>query len=104
MNFENTKAHYEAIREITGGKKYLALVDASNSFEIEPEALAYASLPEIVSNRIATAHYNSSISNTLTTNTFKTHYQPPIPIQIFTTKKEAVVWLKSIYKSLVQGE
>ena len=67
MNFENTKAHYETIKELTGNKKYLALVDVSNSFKIEPEALAYSALPEVLSNRIAAAHYNSSASNTLTT-------------------------------------
>jgi hypothetical protein len=102
MNLENTKNHYEAIKNLTGNKKYLALVDASNYFTIEPAALEYASMPQVVENRIATAHFNSSFANSLTTNFFKAHYNPPIHITIFETKREALEWLKSIHATIFQ--
>jgi hypothetical protein len=105
MTFENTRAHYHIINKLTNNKRYLALVDAANFFTITPEALRHASLQEVVSNRIATAHYNSSTMNKLTTNFFATYYRPPIPIRIFDTKKEAVVWLRSMHRaSLANGD
>jgi hypothetical protein len=101
MTLENTRMHYHTINKLTENKKYLALVDAANFFTVTPEALKHSSLPEVLSNRIATAHYNSSTMNKLTTNFFATYYRPPIPIRIFNTKKEAVAWLKSIHRANV---
>lgn len=97
MNLANTKRHYQLINELTRNKKHLALVDAINFFTITPEGLHYSSRPETVANRIATAHYNCSAVNKLTTNFFVNYYRPPIPIKIFDTKEEAIAWLKLVY-------
>jgi hypothetical protein len=99
MTLENTRKHYQIISKLTDNKKYLALVDASNFFTVTPEALRHSSLPEVVSNRLASAHFNSSTMNKLTTNFFATYYRPPIPIRIFDTENEALAWLLSMYKA-----
>lgn len=96
MNLKNAELHYKQINDLVGDKKYLALVDASDYFTMEKEAWQYASSKEVVSNRLAVAHYNSSFANKLATKFFKTSYQTSMPLEIFTTKEEAIKWLKSI--------
>lgn len=95
MNLENAKIHYNEIKKLLGNKRYLALVDTTNYYTIKKEAWEYASSKEIVSNRIAVAHYNSCFANRLTTNFFKTAFHAAMPFEIFGTKEEAVQWLKS---------
>jgi hypothetical protein len=99
MSLENSRRHYQIINQLTDNKRYLALVDATNFFTITPEALRHCSLPEVVNNRIATAHYNSSTMNKLTTNFFANYYRPPIPIRIFDSEQEALEWLRSMLRA-----
>jgi hypothetical protein len=61
---------------------------------VEKEAWKYASQKEIVSNRLAVAHYNSCDANRIETNFFKTTYNTLMPMEIFTTKEEALNWLR----------
>jgi hypothetical protein len=102
MNLENTKRHFKIINELTENKKYMAAVDATNFFTVTPEGLHYSSQRAAISNRVASAHYNSSSVNKLTTNFFATYYRPPIPLKIFDTRKEAIAWLKMIYENNTQ--
>jgi hypothetical protein len=95
MNVENTREHYEKINALVGDKMYLALVDATNYYRVEKESWEYASSTEVISNRIAIAHYNSSAANTITTSFFKKMYNVSMPLQIFDTKEEALEWLRS---------
>ncbi|HTL81026.1 MAG TPA: hypothetical protein VL651_04950 [Bacteroidia bacterium] len=95
LNLENTIAHYNAIREITGGKKYFALIDAKEYFTMSAEALRYTSSKEVTENRIAAAHYNSAAANKLTADFFRKYYKPPIPIRVIDSKEEAIAWLLS---------
>jgi len=94
MNIENTIEHYRTIERITGGKKYLALVDASEYFTIDSETLKYTSLPQTIEKRIATAHYQSALGNKLTMDFFRKFHKPPLPVNLFETKEEAIEWLK----------
>lgn len=94
MNLQNTIAHYQAIEKITGGKKYLALVDASEYYSILPEALTFAALPQTIEKRIATAHYQTSLSNKLTLDFYRKFHKPSLAINTFQTKEEATAWLK----------
>jgi len=93
MSLESSQAHYEAILELTGGKDYLALVDASEYFTISPEALRYTSLPGTIGRRIATAYYQASIGNKLTLDFFRKYHKPHIPLGVFNTREEATEWL-----------
>ena len=95
MNIENTIEHYQAIEKITGGKKYLALVDASEYFTIDSDTLKFTALSTTIEKRIATAHYNAAFGNKLTMDFFRKVHKPRLPVDSFDTKEEAIVWLKS---------
>ena len=99
MNLENTKEHYEVIKNLTENKRYAALIDTEFYFTADTEALEYASMPEIVSKRIASAYYNSSLANMLTTNFFKVNYKPQLHIEQFKIKEEALEWLRAKVKA-----
>jgi hypothetical protein len=99
MNLKNTIAHYKLIGEITEGKNYLALVDATEYFSINSETLKYTSLPETIEKRIATAHYNPSFGNKLTMDFFRKKHKPDLPVNSFDTKEEAIEWLKVQWKN-----
>ncbi|MCW3075960.1 MAG: hypothetical protein JWO32_569 [Bacteroidetes bacterium] len=95
MNLENAKAHYSTINELVKNKKYLALVESSEYFTMEKEAWQFASGKNIISNRVAVAHYNSSLANRLNVSYYKSKLSTAMPLQIFKTKQEALHWLKS---------
>ncbi|MBI2721254.1 MAG: hypothetical protein HYX39_03655 [Bacteroidetes bacterium] len=96
MNLETTKEHYAAINLITDNKKHYALINSQNYFTIDSESFKYASLSSTVNNRLACAHYNCSFANSLTVNFYKNNHRPGIPMNIFNTKEEALVWIKSL--------
>ncbi|MBI3510119.1 MAG: hypothetical protein HY064_05610 [Bacteroidetes bacterium] len=98
MSMENTKKHYDVIHKLTGGKKYLALVDSHEYFTMDSDALQFTSQRETIANRIATAHYNSSFGNKLTIDFFRNVLKPHIPVQVFRSKQEAEEWLLSQLK------
>lgn len=95
MNLINTREHYRMIEEITEGKNYMALIDSTHYFSIDSDSFLFASSPEAIRNRIASAHYASAFANRLNTNFFKNRYKPSIPIQLFDSRDEAVSWLRS---------
>ncbi|MGZ4043816.1 MAG: DUF7793 family protein [Bacteroidia bacterium] len=98
MTLDNTKEHYHLINQLTGGKEYIALVDASNYFIIDPEALKFAAEENTLVNRVAAAHYNSSVANLLTVSFFKNNLKPGIPVGIFKTKDDALEWIAKLNK------
>lgn len=95
MSLENTKEHYQAIYNLIGNKKYFALVDASEPFSVSPDAWKYASLKEVILNRVAIAHYNSCLSNKLTMDLFSSVHSVSVPYKYFRTEREAREWLGS---------
>jgi hypothetical protein len=96
MDMEATVAHYEKIIEVTGGKKYLALIDSGNYFHIDSDALELTSRKGTIGGRVAAAHYNVSVANKLTTHFFRSYYKLPIPFAVFESKEEALKWLLSL--------
>jgi hypothetical protein len=96
INLEQVKAHYKLIKKITKGKPYVALIDASNYYRMEPEALKYSAEQNTLGNRVAAAHYNCTVANTLTVSFFKKQLKPSIPIGIFKSKEEALTWIEQL--------
>lgn len=96
MNLENTKDHYELIKEITYNTRHRVLVDSSLFFTVDSSAFKYSTKEEFTSKRIAVAHYNPCLANRLLLHYFKGTYSPPMPFKIFKNKEEALKWLKSI--------
>ncbi len=93
MNLENTKKHYETIHQLTGGKKYRVLIDSSKFFTVDAGSFRFSSQPDITSRRIAVAHYDSCLANKMMLTFYKITYKPPVPLQLFKTRQEAVKWL-----------
>jgi len=100
MTLDNTKRHYEEIRKLVGDTKYYALIDSSNYYRTDPSALQFAASMDAIGNRLASAHYNSSIANSLTVNYFKNIYSPHIPVRLFKTYEEALEWIISLKENL----
>lgn len=96
LDLENTIEHYKVIEEITSGQKYFALIDSLEYFVMTTEALHYASMPEVVHQRMAAAHYRPSTGNRLTANFFSKTFKPELPVRVFETKEEATAWLASL--------
>jgi hypothetical protein len=95
MTLTNAQVHYEKINSLLGNKKHVVLVDAKHYYRIDKEAWIYASKKEIISNRIAVAHYNSCHANKLETSFYKAQLNTAMPVEVFNTKEEAVKWLRS---------
>ncbi len=102
MTLENTRQHYHVIKNMTHNEPYAALIDASNNYTIGPETLHYTSLAETIGGRVATAHYNVSHSNAFTLNAFRYNYRPPVHIELFDNKEEALEWLKQKVKAKIK--
>jgi hypothetical protein len=96
MTLEATKKHYHEIEKLTEGCEYYALIDTSNYFKIEPDALEFSSKSEAIAKRLAAAHYRPHVANRLTANVFAALYKPHIPVKIFNKKLDAVNWLRSL--------
>jgi hypothetical protein len=100
MTLANARIHYEKINSLLGNKKHLVLVDAQHYYRIDKEAWVYASGKEVVSNRVAVAHYNSCNANKLETSFYKSLLNTAMPVEVFNTKEEAICWLKSYRSNL----
>lgn len=94
MNLHNAKIHFEKINNLVGLHEYVALVDASNFYTIESDAWKYASSKIVVSNRKAVAQYNCSLANRLTTVSYSQTLKTSMPVRIFGSKEDAIIWLK----------
>lgn len=94
MTSEGIIKHYEIIKELTQNRPYAALIDAEYYFTIDNDTLKLSASPEVFGNRIATAHYSYNLANRLTTHFFKNNIKPPIPIEYFKTKRDALSWIK----------
>lgn len=96
MDLQNLREHYQKIKQITKGKKHLALVDVTNPYVIFTEGLEYAASNEALENRVATAYCNPPLQNRLNIVNLSRRLESKIPVNIFPTKEEALHWLKDL--------
>lgn len=96
INVEKAKSLSDAIHKITKGQKHFSLVDATNYFFIEDDALKYMAMPEECISKKGAAYYSLNLANRLTMHFFKVFHKPSYPIQWFRRKEEAMGWLKLI--------
>lgn len=92
MHMDTAKAarHFRAVKELTKGEPYYALVDGTCYFTADEEALNYAALPKIAGERMGCAFYSLNLANRLTVHFFKILHKPDYPITIFRTKDDAL--------------
>jgi hypothetical protein len=93
INLKNCSEHFKLIRKITKNKKYVSLIDATDFFTIEKEALRLCAGKTKV-NVIAASYYTANLANKLTANFFIAFYKPAIPVSLFKSKSEALAWLQ----------
>ena len=98
LNLANTKQHARQMEELTLGKPYLALIDATNFFTMDEESLKFSSAPIKPPNRIAGACFNPTLANRFTVEIFRKFGNPKYPMEVFNTKAEAIQWLKKQVK------
>ncbi len=82
------------IQEIGLGKKMLIYVDTYNFMAITPEARLFASSPEASEFSLANAVLIDSLAKKILFNFFINISKPIVPTKGFSTKSEAINWLK----------
>lgn len=95
MDIEKTMNHCRIVQRITKGEKYMALVDATNYFTTDEDALKYLALPETTVGRVAMAFHSLNLANRLTIHFFRLLYKPNFTIHLFRMHDDAMEWLKS---------
>lgn len=93
MGTEDVKDHFRAISKLTNDENHFVLIDASNYFNIDDEALKCAALAEFTKGRLAAAFYSTNLSSRLTIHFFKLFRRPDYLVQLFKRKEDALSWL-----------
>ena len=100
ITLEKAKNHFIIINELTKNQDHFALVDATNFFSIDDDALKYMASPEKTFKKVATAYYSTNLANRLTMHFFKLFHKPQYPMQLFRYKSEAISWLEPYQKDV----
>ena len=93
VDLESIKEHFNATRELTNSQNHFALIDASNYFNMEDEALKYAAMEEYTVGRIAAAFFSTNLASRLTIHFFKLFRRPDYLVELFKKKEDALDWL-----------
>jgi hypothetical protein len=83
------------IKDLGHEKKMLVYIDTYNFMSITPEARAYAATKEASEFTRANAVLADALSKKLLFNFFVKINKPIVPTRGFSSKKEAISWLKS---------
>jgi hypothetical protein len=102
ITVEKAKSLTDSIRKITNGQKHFTLVDATNYFFVEDEALQYMAMHEASAGKMGSAYFSTNLANRLTMHFFKVFHKPSYPVQLFRRQDEAMSWLNLIQKSALQ--
>lgn len=95
INLLSYKNVVEKIGEITHGKKVPILCTADEFLLPDEEVRKYMANPESNPYSLASALIIKSLSQKLVGNFFMTVLKPARPIRLFTSKDEALKWLKT---------
>ena len=93
VDLESIKEHFKATSLLTKNENHFALIDATNYFSIDEEALKYAAMEEYTTGRVAAAFYSANLSSRLTIHFFKLFRRPSYLVQLFKKKEDALNWL-----------
>jgi hypothetical protein len=87
----DSEAAMAMVNEISGGSEYPMLVDMATTESVSRDARAVFSIP-CAANRIALL--GSSPVDRVLANFFLGIYTPPCPTRFFTSRSDAMTWLK----------
>lgn len=91
---ELKKEMHAAYLEITGGRKMPFLFANKGAFWIAKDAREYARKIEPKQPFTAVAYWAPTLGVKLMAEFYRKFYKPEVPYQVFSTKAEALEWLK----------
>ena len=104
IDTEKAIRYFRAVKELTKGERYYALIDGSYYFTADEEALTYAATDKVAGERMGCAFYSLNLASRLTIHFFKVLHKPNYPITIFRTKDDALKCIcEAQQKSLASG-
>lgn len=101
INLSKIKKHFEFADSLTNNKKHYTLIDASDYFFIEDDALKFLAYSLNNNDKIATAFFSKNLANRLSILYLNLFYKPKTPVRFFTKKDEATSWLKQTPKAVL---
>jgi len=99
---ETAKEELSAHRELSGGKKMPLFADVRRMKGANAEARDFGNSEEVQSTYSAVGILIGSKFTQIIANAFMKVNKPPYPVKMFTTKKEAVLWLRGLKMNEVQ--
>lgn len=95
IDIEAHKINNEALKKIAIKEKHPILIDSIEYVEIDTDARKYIRSLEKNAPILARAVVTESLANKLLIRFYNTVHKPIYPIKLFSTYKDAVLWLKS---------
>ena len=95
IDIDDTVDNLLVIKQLSGGKPRLKLVDMRVSWKIKKEAREFLLSEDMPERTIARAVLVKSLSNKLMLNFLIKLNKPQSPLKIFTSEEEAATWLDS---------
>jgi len=96
LELEDVRQMKASSMKLAEGKKYAILLDATNSFNVTPEANKVLASKEYTEYRVAAAFVTNSLANKIAGNFFIKFNKPASPTKMFTDEATAFEWLQEI--------
>lgn len=95
IDLEESKLMQQKSQLLTGGKKFVALIDARTKVFVTKESREWGSSAEAQKNMIAQAILINSLANRLVGNFIIKFHKPVAKTALFTDEASALKWLKN---------
>ncbi len=89
----------EAMGKLGGGKKYPVLIDAGEFCSLDKETRIFSAAVESNIFTLADAIAYCNLAQKLLADFYLKYNKPTVPTRIFSTKEEALTWLKTFNKN-----
>ncbi len=93
VDYEDVLDNLLVIRNLSGNKRVLKLIDSRLNWTIDKKAKKYIETSDVKNKTLARAVLKGSVLNKLVSNLFMNLNEPQIPTKVFTNLDEAYNWL-----------
>ena len=104
MGAEEESENLQAGTKLANNKKHLVLVDGRCDLTIDDEGRRFMAGAETAKYRIAVAVIANNIAVQLLINFLVKFHKPLTPTALFSSERDALVWLKTFESDLVLSE
>jgi hypothetical protein len=98
LDYEDALDNSLVMKNLSGNKPMLKLVDSRNSWKIDRKAREFVGSKEVRENTIARAVVKNSFISIILAGFFSKLNAPKVPTKVFTDYDEAYEWLLSMRK------